>query len=178
MIDSPTTTQRESELQLTAVNDWGAVIAVGSCQGLPTRPLTMIRPASAARATELPTATHSPTAVHDTPVSEAHNGATVWLDQTAPPFSVVKIKAWPVRALVRVSAVVPTTVQRTPATPTGGAAVVVVAATVDVVVVVLPTGVDVVEAGATVEGVVATVDGTGMLPLPVGDPAAQETPFR
>ena len=44
------------------------------------------------------------------------------VDQLAPPLSVVRITPWPVRAPLRVLAVVPTTVHRTPGTPTRGQA--------------------------------------------------------
>lgn len=175
MSDSPTATQRATEVQLTAVNGWGDVTAVGARQGRVRAPVTMTRPAWGARATELPTVTQVPIETHDTAASEADKELTVWLDQVAPPLSVVKINPCPSLAVVNVFELVPTTVQRTPATPTTG---VVGWGTVDVVVVdvvvVLPPG----TAGGDVVDVVEVVGGTGRAPPPVGGPARQETPLR
>ena len=100
-------------------------------------------PAVADVATELPTATQDPTAGQETSRKVAAVVEICWLDQTAPPLSLVSTTPCPDRAPLRVVDVVPTTVQRTPATPTG--------AVVGVVVV----------AGAVVGTVVGTALGAG-----------------
>ena len=98
---------------------------------------------------------------------------------------------WPILAPFRVSAVVPTTVQRAPATPTMGTAVPsssVARSSLSwgvVVVVVVgwaeggePGAVEEAVPGAVGGGVVVVVEGTGSAPLPVGDPLRQDTPLR
>lgn len=180
-MDSPTTTHREVEMQLTAVSGCGDPTTDGDFQGRAGDPLTMTRPAWGAVTTVLPTVTHVPIAVHDTPLSDADEVATVWFAQVAPPLSVVIMIPCPTLAPLRVSAVVPTTVQRTPGTPTvgtGGAVVVVVVGGVVVVVVVAAVVGGVAPEGADGGGTVDVVGGTGSAPLPVGDPLRQETPLR
>ena len=135
LIDSPTATQRESEVQLTAVSGCGAPTVDGAFHGWPGAPVTMTRPAWGDVATELPTVTHVPMAVHEMPLSEADRDVTVWLDQVAPPLAVVRMSPCPALAASRMVAVVPTTVQRAPGIPTMGAVVVVDAGGTVVVVV-------------------------------------------
>ena len=104
--------------------------------------------------------------------------------------AVVSTTPWPVLDPLRVVAVVPTTVQRTPATPmigvvVGGVvagAVVVVAGVVVVVagVVVVVGEVVALDDGVVVGAtrVVEVVDGEEIAPSPSGEPARHETPER
>ena len=183
LIDSPTTTQAESETQLTADSDWGDGTTAGPCQGSPAWPVRMISPAVAEVLPVLPTATQVSMAVQDTSDSEADDGVTAWVVHAAPPLSDVSSTPRPDRVLFTPVAVVPTTVHRTPATPTVGAGevVVVVGATVVVVVVGAPTGaepgVELVAAAAGAAAAAVTVV-VGSAPLPEGAPAMHETPLR
>ena len=89
-MDSPTSTQRDSETQLTAVSTCGELTAAARLHGWLSGPVRMESPASGARPTALPTATHVSWAVQDTPISAADVGLTDWKDQDAPPFVVVR----------------------------------------------------------------------------------------
>ena len=106
----------------------------------------------------LPTLRQVWTAVHDTPNRLAAVADTVWSAQVAPPLSVVKMRARPLRIPTTVAEVVPTTAQRTPASPApAGAGTVLVVVDVGAGTVVEVDGADptavtpvVVGAGATV----------------------------
>jgi hypothetical protein len=173
-------------MQLTAVSGCADPTTEGDFQGRVGDPLTIITPACGAVMIVLPTVTQVPMAVQDTPVSEADVLTTAGRDQVAPPLSVVSMTPWPILAPFRVLAVVPTTMQRAPGTPTMGAGGTVVVVVVGGVVVVVvgwagadePGGVDDTVPGAVGGGVVVVVEGTGNAPLPVGDPLRQETPLR
>jgi hypothetical protein len=184
MIDSPTTTQLEIEVQVTAVKVWGASRVVGLFQGFPGRPVAMICPAWGASATELPTAMHAPTVGHDTSATDAESGLTLWFVQVAPPSSEVRMSPCPLRVASRVSAVLPTAVQITPEPPATG---MVVEAEGEEEEVGEPAGgvepgVDV-ETDVGAEPVEADVDGAvaaGATPAlaPVGDCSTQDIPLR
>lgn len=171
VIDSPTTTQRELETQLTPDRGWADPTTAGCLQGWLADPVRITSPAWAAVATELPAETHEPTDVQDTSLRAAAMGVTNWFVQLAPPLLVVRTNPCPVPALFRVVAVVPTTVQTTPATPAAGALVVVVATVVDV----LPGAVS--GAVGVVFGVLAE-EVKGSAPLPLLSALRQEMPLR
>src|ERR1700677_2998170 len=151
LMDSPTTRHRDREVQLTASNGWGAPTGAVCRHGRLPEPVRTTMPAVADVATELPTTTQDPTAGQETSRNVAAVVEICWLDQTAPPLSVVSTTPCPDLAPPRVVEVVPTTVQRTPATPT-----------VVVVGVVVSAGVVVVVVGTVVGGAALVAD-----PIPV-----------
>jgi hypothetical protein len=178
LIDSPTTTHRETELQLTPASDWGELTAAACFQGWSAEPVRTSTPAGADEATELPTATHASTAMHDTSLRAAAEAVTDWLDQRAPPLLVVRTSPCPLRDPLREVAVVPTTVQRTPATPLAVAVVDVVvvgAVVVDAVVGAAPDAVGEPDGVDDVVEVEVEVEVKGRAPLPVDEPVRQET---
>lgn len=177
LIDSPTTTQREVDTQLTPDRDWGALTAAACFQGRSVDPVRTSTPAGADEATELPTATHASTAVHDTSLSAAADAVTGWLDHRAPPLSVVRTSPCPLRDPLREVAVVPTTVQRTPATPLAVAVVDVVVVGAVVVDPVVGAAPDAVGEPEVVDGAVL-VEVKGRAPLPVDEPIRQDTALR
>jgi hypothetical protein len=185
------------EAQLTAERDWGAETTVDPVHGSAARLVSTIRPAVGEDANVDPTATQVPTAVQDTSASAADEVVTVWVVQTAPPLSDESRTPRPERALSRLVAVVPTTVQWAPATPTvgtgavvggvvvAGGAVVVGAAVVLVVVgaagAAVEAGAAVVVGATVVVGAAVVVGATvvvGMAPLPEVGPARHEMPSR
>ena len=179
LMDSPTTMHRDREVQLTASNGWGAPTRVVCRHGRRPEPVRTTMPAVADVATELPTATQDPTAGQETSRKVAAVVEICWLDQTAPPLSVVSTTPCPDLALARVVEVVPTTVQRTPATPTGVVVGVVVAAGVVVVVAGTELVAEPVPGTDEVDGVGlgAVVAGEGR-PPPAAGPGRQETADR
>jgi hypothetical protein len=176
LIDSPTTTQADSEAQLTAVRGCAEATDAGFVHGEAVGPVRMMSPADADADGVLPTVTHEPMAVHETSDRLADDVVTVRSAHVAPPLADVRRIPWPVRAPSRVVEVVPTTVQRAPATPTTGAVVVVVVGAVVVGAAVLGAPGAVVAGGVVVGTAAGTVVGTA--PLPVVDPAMHEMPFR
>ncbi len=172
LIDSPTSTQRVLETQLAADKGCANPTIAACLQGWSVGPVKRTTPASAEVTTELPTATQESMVVQDTSMRAAAEMGTGWFDQVAPPLSVVITSPWPVRAPFKVVAVVPTTVQRTPATPVGE--VVVVTAVDDV-----DAAAGAVLAGTPVGAVaVVVVEVKGKAPLPMPGPFRQETPLR
>jgi hypothetical protein len=155
LIDSPTITHREAEVQLTAVSAWGEPTAAALFHGWPMDPVRTTTPAWSSRPTALPTTTQESTAVQDTPIRVAALGATDWDDQLAPPLAVVRMMPWPVRVPVTVPDVVPTATHQAPATLVG-AVVVVLVEVVGGVMVVEPEGV-------VLDGVVGRVELGGMV---------------
>ncbi len=77
LIDSPTATHREVEIQLTAVSGCADPTTEGDLHGRVGDPLTITIPACGAVMTVVPTATQVPMAVQDTPVREAEVARTV-----------------------------------------------------------------------------------------------------
>jgi hypothetical protein len=158
------------EAQLTPEMGWTAPTAAVWFQGWSVGPVRMINPACADEATELPTATQEPMAGHETSVSAAAAPTTDCSAHRAPPLSVVRMTPRPALAPFNVVAVVPTTVQRTPATPTRAAVAAV--AVVDGEFVDGVPDVAGVPAGRVVDG------GGGRAPLPLAAPDRQSTPLR
>lgn len=162
MIDSPTDRHCEAEEQATPNRGSGEVTVVAPFQGLVVGPVKSRTPEAAELVMVFPTATQVSSAIQETPKSSASEAGVGWLVQVAPPLEVVKTTPWPVRARFWSVAVDPTTVHRTPGTPTGS--------------------VDVVD-GAAVVGAVGTViwplgAEPGTAPAWSVGPCTQETEFR
>lgn len=112
---SPTTTQLDSETQLTALRAWAAGRTDAPFQGRLGGPVRTSVPAGAEVETDVPASTQVSVAVQATPSSAAGAG-TGWFDHDPPPFPVVRMTPRPVRNEPSVFEVVPTAVHATPGT--------------------------------------------------------------
>src|SRR5581483_2881066 len=164
VIDSPTSTQWDSETQVTARRDWAAPSVDAPVQGRFGGPVRTSAPAVADAETVVPTSAQVAMARQDRPSRDAVDAGAGWVDHAAPPSSVVRITPCPLRVVTSVADVVPTAVQWTPGTPTGPGALVAVCP--------VPAG-DWATPGAVVPGVV--VPGVVEADVP-GSPAGPAAP--
>lgn len=119
LIDSPTTTQVDNDVQETPARGsrTPATAAVPQAPA-PGDPVSTTIPAWGADATVVPTATHCPV-LHETASRSALVGVTGVADQVDPPSAVTSTAPRPARLLPSVVAVVPTATQVTSATGDG-----------------------------------------------------------